>query len=694
MPTPPQTGTAKMRPRAKLVSLIGEELISDEPVALVELVKNAYDADATEVRIIFARGRHGQLDSIVVEDDGIGMDLDTVLTAWLEPGTDSKRGRERSPGGRPYQGAKGIGRFAAARLAESLLLESMPAGGAEGVLVLLDWGRFDDSSYLDEIEIEYQVVPPLDFAQGVRLTLDGLRKTWTDDDFERLHARLTRLISPFRDVSDFKVVLAIPGRDPLSGEVEPPELLVQPKYQLVGELDPTGSFTGRLEVDGHTHKEFAAVKLGAAGSTPACGPFEVELRSWDRDREGLLPLTERLGLSSQEIRRTLNTYCGVSIYRDGFRVHPYGETGNDWLGLDLRSRLTPGQKLANNQIIGAIRITREGNLGLRDRSDREGMVVNPEFRSLQMWFVEVLSLLESERYGLRPRRDTHEDAGPLFEAFDLSATLRETARELGPGHAVTSLITEAEQRVREGAEKVHEVFSRLLMSAGLGHMVDMVIHEIGAPLGKANIHLATLKETLADVLDGAELARVQPILSALAGCLEDIHNLRSRLEPQTPAKRGRATVFDLLDEIRLNFQLFEALLANQGIVHEVISPEPTLSVKMSQACLGQILANLIDNSIFWLARGRGTGNGGRIQLAVALLEHGFRITFQDDGPGVAEGDRGRVFDPYFTHKPNGMGLGLYIARLVIEPYGRLVCSPSSSLGGACFEATFERRVGR
>src|SRR5580698_9304179 len=96
------SGTSKLRPRARLISLIGEDLISDEPVAVVELVKNAYDADATNVRIRFCDDGVPQL---IVEDNGHGMDIDTVLGTWFEPGTNSKKEKKRSPNGRIYQGA-------------------------------------------------------------------------------------------------------------------------------------------------------------------------------------------------------------------------------------------------------------------------------------------------------------------------------------------------------------------------------------------------------------------------------------------------------------------------------------------------------------------------------------------------------------------------------------------------------------
>ena len=165
---PTRKGSASMRPRARLIGLIGEELISDEPVALVELVKNAYDADASSVEVRFNGTNPERPESILVADDGIGMDLETVLTGWFEPGTILKQKSKRSPGGRFYQGAKGIGRFAAARLSEALFLESKKDGENQGVSVLLDWGKFDDESYLDEITIDYEVAPMIDMDHGTR----------------------------------------------------------------------------------------------------------------------------------------------------------------------------------------------------------------------------------------------------------------------------------------------------------------------------------------------------------------------------------------------------------------------------------------------------------------------------------------------------------------------------------------------
>ncbi|HLG96898.1 MAG TPA: sensor histidine kinase [Bryobacteraceae bacterium] len=692
-PSAVTSGTAKMRPRSRLIGIIGEELISDEPVALVELVKNAYDADAAQVRVLFKGSDPEHPDEITVLDDGHGMDLDTVLHGWLEPGTVLKRINDRSPSGRLYQGAKGIGRFAAARLAQSLLLESKTKKGPNGIIVLLDWGMFGDENYLDEIDVQYEVRPLPGLKHGTTLTLAGVRKAWTEADYEQLHARLSRLISPFRDIEDFSIILETPGYPAFSGEVQPPALILSPKYILAGTLDREGLFTGNVVIDDQVVAKFEKKEFGKDEGKPLCGPIQVEIRAWDRDREGLEPLVARLGKGVRDIRRTLDSYCGVSIYRDGFRVHPYGEKGNDWLSLDIRSRLNPGMRLANNQIIGAIRISREQNPGLRDRSTREGLVHNDEYASLDKWFTNILALLEEERYSRRPHKETAEDGEPLFEAFDLTDTVKEARASLGRDHPIALLLRDTEKRVKEGVERIQDTFSRMLLSAGLGHMVDIVIHEIGAPLGKVNRQLMLLERAINASSDEELSAKTGPMIASINGWLETIHNLRERLDPQTPAKRGRATTFDLREEIEDNFQLYTAIMSKQGITYDIAGPKTPIRIKMSRAAFGQILANLIDNATFWVTKHHGIGNGGKIHVTIKQVHEAIIININDDGPGIPEEDRTKVFEPYFTRKANGMGLGLYIARLIVEPYGRLAYRDDCKLSGACFQITLEKGIG-
>jgi hypothetical protein len=691
-----------MRPRARIIALIGDELISDEPVAVVELVKNAYDADATHVRVAFEGANDLDPETLIVEDDGHGMDLDTVLTGWFEPGTVHKKQGQRSPSGRLFQGAKGIGRFAAARLAESLLMETKTKGARTGVSVLLDWGSFTDSSYLDEVTIDYQIDPLSMLAHGTKLSLINLhaRRHWSEDDFDALHNRLSRLVSPFQtstgqaEVSDFEIELDIPGYPLLTGRVEPHKLTTVPKYRLAGELSEDGGFSGELVIDGEIVRRLKEYALGSKDEKVGCGPFAVEIRAWDRDRPGLTPYMVQFNESVTGLRRILNAYTGVSIYRDGFRVHPYGEQGLDWLSLDTRSRQNPTMRLANNQVIAAIRISRDGNVELSDRTNREGLVHNSAYDALIEWFTRILAILEEQRYRVRPREDNKpEETSTLFEPFDMSDVVKRTDEQLGATHPVTQLVKTKDSEIRDGVKRLQDHYSRVLMAAGLGQLIDLVVHEIGAPLGRAHRELKNLETALHATLGDHRFAGLKDNFKNLRAYLEQIYALRERLIPKVAGKRGRATSFAVQEEIQGNLELYSNLIAKQRIAVETKFPKDSLVVHMSRSNLGQIIANLLDNSIYWLTQHHGDGKGGRIGIRLTSLRSGFRVRIADDGPGVEEGDRDRIFDAEFTRKSNGIGLGLFIARQVIESYGKLLYRDDGPFPGACFEATFERSVG-
>lgn len=692
-----QQKPVKMRPRARLISLLGDELISDEPVAVVELVKNAYDADAKKVEVIFENNRSGIPERLIIKDDGHGMDLDTVIGGWFEPGTILKKQNDRSPEGRLYQGAKGVGRFAAARLGEALFLETESAGSNQQITVLLEWGRFDDDSYLDDVEIAYDVIDKKYDTHGTTITIEGIdkRKTWDENAFKELHDRLSRLISPFKEVNDFKIELEIAGHPELTGEVEPHILTKEPKYTLRGILRDDGILDASLELDGKRIKKLEGHKLSSKDEIVGCGTFEFEIRSWDRDREGLMPYMLKYDASISQIRNILNSYCGVSIYRDGFRVHPYGEQGNDWLSLDNRSRQNPVSHLANNQIIASVKISRERNPELKDRTTREGLVHNSEYEGLKDWFIRVLKILEEERYRLRPREDAKpEYTTTLFEAFDMTEVVIEADKQLGKKHPVSKLVRSKDQEIREGVKKLQEHYSRVLLAAGLGQLVDLVIHEIGAPLGRINRELEYVGKIIGSYeFESLDNEKIENGLGDIKGWLEQIGRLRGLLDPKTAGKRNRATSFDVAEEILGNLNLYENLIAKQKISINFKKPKKQLVVHMSRSNLGQIIANLLDNSVFWLTRHHGDGRGGVINIDLSPRDNGFSIVLNDDGPGIPEQDQERIFEQYFSTKPNGMGLGLFIARQIMEPYGRLILRDDCPLNGVCFEAIFERKVG-
>ncbi len=206
------------RPRARLLLLLGDQLIRDAGIAVFELVKNAYDADSPDVTVTMSKIDDEKTGMIVVEDRGVGMDAKTVANVWLEPGTDY-RIRQKAKGAptprfhRVPVGEKGVGRFAAHKLGTKIRLITRKSGSAE-VVVDIDWNHFDKKRYLEDVEIRIVERTPEHFLggkSGTRLEIRGLRASWTRSMVRDLARSINAISSPFGGVGDFKTKLVLPG---------------------------------------------------------------------------------------------------------------------------------------------------------------------------------------------------------------------------------------------------------------------------------------------------------------------------------------------------------------------------------------------------------------------------------------------------------------------------------------------------
>src|SRR6185437_77581 len=379
----PESGSATFRPRARIIQTLGRDLISNEIIAIQELIKNAYDADAKNVTITFEEPLAVGKGSITISDDGDVMTLKTIRGAWMEPATISKVRKTTTRTGRRVTGEKGIGRFASARVASALEMTTTPRGLNQQIRVWFDWGAFEDESkYLDQIRCRWQVEPsPPRSHSGTTLRLIGLNDNWDENEkkgitsFTDLRAELSRLVAPLKG-DEFKINLKLPNRlADYGGIIEPPEILGKPHYKLSGHISAVGVLTATYEGPDTSGPLLEADNskptiFGAAKGPPKCGPFAFEFRVWDRNKEALDPLAKQLGSTLREIQRDLNAASGISVYRDNFRVLI---PENDWLRLDFRRVQNPTMRLSNNQIVGRVFISADKNRGLKDQTNRQGI---------------------------------------------------------------------------------------------------------------------------------------------------------------------------------------------------------------------------------------------------------------------------------------------------------------------------------
>jgi len=213
---------AKIKPRARLIRTIGDKLISGPEAAIIELVKNAYDADSPIVNITIVPPKHENDDYkekiavdgyISISDEGHGMTYDEIINVWLEPATDAKAKKTTSKSGkREVLGAKGVGRFATARLGKHIELVSISNNGntLEKSRLKLDWEIFENTKYLEDIDlnIEKLLLDIDDVQTGFSIKVVGLNDIWGEERLEELIQELRRLATPQpHDQTNFDIIL-------------------------------------------------------------------------------------------------------------------------------------------------------------------------------------------------------------------------------------------------------------------------------------------------------------------------------------------------------------------------------------------------------------------------------------------------------------------------------------------------------
>ena len=723
----PRSGEQSLRPRARFLRTFGDELISSETVALIELVKNSYDADATRILVRFTPPLKAGLGAIEVIDNGHGMSLETVRSAWMEPATLMKKRNTRSEKlGRRVLGEKGIGRFATSRLARHLRVITKREDSSLQTEVFFDWSQFDDPEmFLDQIRVAWHEEPPDEFARlgtmrklwgseetprdadlrhGTILRMEHLSTTWDKDEFKRLRAGLSRLVSPFigqdgeygsGSSDDLRILLDIPDPfDEFSGPIEPSEALRSAHYYLEGSVDEFGDYDVNIRLKGQEDVEQVTEDKPTNIAKTSYGPFDVQLRVWDRDTTSIQDIARPRGVNITTVRSELDAVAGISIYRDGFRVLPYGERGNDWLGLDLRRVQNPTLRLSNNQIVGYVLIGSDRNAALRDQSNREGLIEGPALEGLRTEVEKLLSLVETRRYALRAsQRQRKARRGGLFVDFDLADVVELVRKTYPDNRELIAFTKERALDLDRRIEEAQEVLSRYHRLATLGSLIDTVLHDGRAPLSKISqaAFMAQREVSRTDQPSRMAIERLKKHLDTVRDQSTILGTLLRRIEPFEGRRRGRPTEVPLERVIRDACSVLSSERLRLGV--ELDLPTSSTNVTVESSEMQEVIVNLLSNSLYWLQQ--VDKDFRKIKVEVERKSRNeVRVLFSDSGPGVDDYFAERIFDPYFSTKPDGIGLGLAIAGDIIDDYynGDLELLKSGPLPGANFQITLRKRV--
>jgi signal transduction histidine kinase len=675
-----RSGFGRLRPRARLLNSIGAELISSEIVAVIELVRNSYDADAGRVELLFSGLQGGGTPTLRIRDDGHGMTRSVLLGPWMEPATDHKStggqgalAGERSPLGRRRLGSKGVGRFASQRLGTCLRLQTRTAGSPGELRATFDWTQIEaPGRYLDELEIPWsEEVASTYLEHGTVLEITGLRDAWSADRFEKLRIALARLVAPDHSNGSFIIELGIQGK---TERIKSLLDRTRAMYSLEGEVDRQGRVQMKYRDLGGAEEHWEREVLWPRETSGNCGPFRFRVSTWDLDREPLqhyLKVT-RNPLGLRDFRRSLRDHSGISLYRDAFRILPYGEPDNDWLRLDRRRVNNPTMRLSNNQIVGVVELTADSNPNLKDQTNREGLVANPAYEHLREVVCELLGYLENRRFTAR-RSGQMGWRTPVSRLPGLSSGKDDALDELIASLASGGEARETTRKLKAALEAQRQAMAETLrLYAGLattGQMAGMLMGQLGHSVTRFRSELDLLAAELdlgLDELDEEWLEDAQSSMTTLAVLVDEMDVRLQKLDPLARGGKGRRIRSTTLGYCTAPvIDAFAPLFAEGQIARES-EGDFRLPVETNLQIAQQALAAVVDNAVYWVKQRKKN-------RVIGFTYAPSSITVTNNGPAIDPDDLPHVFDASFSRREDAAGLGLTLAHDLLGVIGgRLV----------------------
>lgn len=735
---------------ARTAMLIGQENFSNPEGAIVELVKNAYDADSSYCYILFDLS-NSETKSLYIVDSGCGMTIETIETCWMRIGTDDKLLNAYSSTGRVKSGAKGIGRFALNRLGAKAQMLTRKADNP-ALLWSVDWDAFtkpginvdDITAEVEEISVDiindelarinelFKIDIP-SFSTGTILKATSLSDDWSEIHLEHLFNSLRDVIPPF-NIPEFKIVMKVRETDAygvvdivpfddydykvsahyglrdgewlLDIDITRNELDVnrlKTDYRALFLRDDMTSFPYRLQdFEQDTFRLTMPLSKLKLDNDKRLSLYEDKLGSFqfdfyfvkssisDNKGEGDESKYPYRICQSSTRRSWLKRNAGVKIYRDKFRVRPYGENGDDWLHLGDRYSANPigaGQRLGGyhirqNQIVGAIEISRIDNPLLQDKSGREGLQENVIVDLFKDVLLGIINLMEIDRntvmYNLSQLYDSVHPKGKAKTEADAAIQ--------------TNVVSpENYEKVKEGykalAQEIEERESELRLMRNLastGLVITSFAHELRNIAILSKTRSEDIRAAIENVISEKEvkqkgLSVYENPFSLVDDLKDQDQNIRSWLEFSINSinrdKRKRSTF--ALDDYFTHFDLtWRNVLQELNIGLDITGFTSLMKIKAFSIDLDTIFNNLISNSIYAIKERKNRTNRW-IRIKGVMKDSDIHIFFEDTGTGLSEEYKetpSQIFNAFESSKRDedgnktGTGLGLYIAKTTLAEY--------------------------
>ena len=668
--------------RARLMPQIGDQLIKNESIALLELVKNSYDADATNVFISMTDIDKPRIGKIIIKDNGDGMNLEIIENSWMEIGTDNKQNllkeyiseNKKSKLGRLPMGEKGIGRFGVHKLGNKITLISRMKNEKE-VVVNIDWTQFDRFEYLEQVPITVIEREPelfINDEKGTYIEITELKNVWTRGKLRQTYRSVMSLNSPFESIQSFEIDFETNHTEWIEGlltiediknqalffadvEIENDEI-VELKYQfkpwkVLNKLVVKEVIRNNIPLIREEKERGKRIPKNINLSNFNIGKVRMKLIIFDLDNTILSYSTS----DKKGLKDYLKSNGGIAVYRDNIRIYEYGDAGNDWLQLESKRINAPGSTLSSKITIGAIYLDRQNSGSLIEKTNREGFVENKafeEFRYAIICAIEKIQTLRNiDKDLLKKYYGPSGKSEPVLSSIeDLKIIVDKNIDDV----KLKNTIYKSLKNIEVDYKNITDVYIR---SASAGLSLSVVIHEIEKII-------AELKFAIKDSESTEHVKRLVKDLSRVTDGYAAV--IKSK-------KQSIVSVSELLNDALFNVK-YRLKVHELDVICRYKEIKDNIYIKCaSNLVLGTIM-NIVDNSIYWLSYAHIEHK--KMYFDISFDYQGFiTIVIADNGYGFTL-PTDQIIKPFVSDRTGGMGLGLHLADEIMRANGGMLVFPA------------------
>jgi signal transduction histidine kinase len=666
-------GSFKFSP--EILVRLGEELVPNPTDGLLELVKNAYDADASKCTIKVTKT------VVRIEDDGDGMSDIDIVEGWLLIGGSRKDTTKPTKKGRIPAGNKGLGRLAALRLGQKVSLTSRPRDhlGKE-FKVEIDWREVDQSEFVEQkrftISQNKTTKPP-----GTEILLDDLKEPLSAEEIAHLSRSLVLLSDPFENMVGFYPSVRAEGFAELK-KLAKQNYFDDADFHLKASVDAAGHPTAVVldwqdrVMYSATPEDFKKSPYRTPAATFDLWVFKLENQSFSAKNSTL-----------SDVRKWLKVVGGVHLYQSSLRVRPFGEPGHDWLGMDVKRVGSPEERPSNNNSIGQVKVHDLGQI-LTQKTDRSGFIENNAFRELKRFAVDCLNWMASRRLATaevhREKKRSSTSAKVVAAKESMEAAIEKYVPKRGQGQ-VKEALKQFETAKHQETIALKEDLQLYRSVATAGSTSAVFAHESHKPLSQILSVTASIKHRAKELLGDLFGKKLEEPIDFLAHAAKSLQ-LFSQL-PLNLLKREkrRNEVVDITNSAKELVGYLKPFFGDAKIDLKFTPAKSPVMVSGSRALVESIMANIALNALKAFDASDARITGRTVELRVSAEGDNAIIKVLDNGPGIRNIGLDEIWLPGRTTFAGGTGFGLTIVRdSVSDLRGTHAALAQGELGGAEF----------